>query len=93
MNATGKLNDKRTINAWALFDWANSSYALVIAVAIFPGYYSAITDDIVNFFGIELKSSALYSFSISAAYLIIAFPSERFPVYLFGFFETILNLN
>lgn len=75
MNATGKLNDKRTINAWALFDWANSSYALVIAVAIFPGYYSAITDDIVNFFGIELKSSALYSFSISAAYLIIAFSS------------------
>ena len=22
------VNDKRTINAWAMFDWANSSYAL-----------------------------------------------------------------
>ena len=32
------LNDKRIINAWAFFDWANSSYALTISVAIFPAY-------------------------------------------------------
>ena len=66
------LNDKKTINAWALFDWANSSYALVITAAIFPGYYSAITSDDVSFLGIDFKSSALYSFAITAAYLIIA---------------------
>jgi len=70
-----QLDDKRTINAWALFDWANSAYALVITAAIFPGYYSAVTDEVVNFFGVELKSSALYSFSISAAYIMIAISS------------------
>lgn len=69
------LNDKRTINAWALFDWANSSYALVISVAIFPGYYLAMTDDQVNFLGFTVENSALYSFAISAAYLLIAFSS------------------
>jgi UMF1 family MFS transporter len=68
-------NDKRTINAWALFDWANSSYALVISVAIFPGYYLAMTDDQVDFFGMQVENSALYSFAISIAYLLIAFSS------------------
>ena len=69
------LNDKKTINAWALFDWANSSYALVITAAIFPAYYSAITPDEVTFWGMRLESASLISFAISAAYLVIAFSS------------------
>jgi MFS-type transporter involved in bile tolerance (Atg22 family) len=32
-------NNPRTINGWAFFDWANSAYALVITVAIFPAYF------------------------------------------------------
>jgi len=36
-------NDKKTINGWAMFDWANSAYALTIMVAVFPPYYEAIT--------------------------------------------------
>ncbi len=31
------------MNAWAFYDWANSVYSLVIASAIFPIYYSAIS--------------------------------------------------
>ena len=42
------VNDKKTIRAWAIFDWANSAYALVITAAIFPGYFLAITDDTIN---------------------------------------------
>ena len=38
-------NNPRTIKAWAFFDWANSAYALVITVAIFPGYFLAMTCD------------------------------------------------
>ena len=34
--------DKKLLNAWAFYDWANSVYSLVIASAIFPIYYSAI---------------------------------------------------
>lgn len=66
------LNDKRTINAWALFDWANSSYSLVITVAIFPVYYLAATTEIINIGGIEIKNDVLYAYAISTAYLIIA---------------------
>ena len=67
-----QLNDKRTINGWALFDWANSSYSLVITVAIFPPYFLNATFDVVSVFGIEMYSSTLYAYAISFAYLIIA---------------------
>ncbi len=68
-------NDKRTINGWAFFDWANSAYALVITVAIFPGYFMAVTDDNFKVLGFELTDSALYAFAVSAAYLLIALVS------------------
>ena len=35
-----ELNNRRTINGWAFFDWANSAFALVITVAIFPTYFT-----------------------------------------------------
>jgi MFS transporter, UMF1 family len=65
-------NDKRITTAWAFFDWANSAYALVITVAIFPAYFLAKTDDIVTFFGYPVADSTIYAWSISLAYLIIA---------------------
>lgn len=65
-------NDKRTINGWALFDWANSAYALTIMVAVFPPYYEAITKG-QTFLG--LSNTALYSLSISLAYLIVSIQS------------------
>ncbi|MCB0705413.1 MAG: MFS transporter [Saprospiraceae bacterium] len=67
-----QMNDKRTINAWALFDCANSSYALVISVAIFPAYFISATDDIIHIGNWQLSNSALYAYAISAAYLILA---------------------
>jgi MFS transporter, UMF1 family len=46
--------DKKLINSWAFYDWANSVYSLVIATAVFPLYYSAITkDEIVTFLWME----------------------------------------
>lgn len=72
-------NNPRTINAWALFDWANSAYALVITVAIFPAYFLAMTGDgvketldYVQVLGIRMTNSTLFAYSISLAYLIIA---------------------
>ena len=65
-------NDPKVINGWALFDWANSAFALVITVAIFPGYYEAVTDDTIFIFGVGVSNSSLFAFAISAAYLIIA---------------------
>ena len=65
-------NDKRTIVGWAFFDWANSAYALVITVAIFPGYFLTLTNDEVNVFGLKMSDSTLYAWSIALAYLVIA---------------------
>ncbi|MGK0362970.1 MAG: UMF1 family MFS transporter [Saprospiraceae bacterium] len=65
------LNDKRTITAWAFFDWANSAYALTITTAIFPAYFTAVTLDNVNVLGMQMKNTSLYAYAISAAYLVL----------------------
>lgn len=70
-----QLNDKRVINGWAYFDWANSAYYLVVSTAVFPIYYSSVAPAEITFGTTTLSSSALYSFSVSAAYLLIAFLS------------------
>jgi len=66
------LNNKRVITGWAFFDWANSAYALVISSAIFPGYYTANTNPVIRFGSWEIPNSALYSYALTTAYLIIA---------------------
>ncbi len=67
-----KLNDKKIENAWAMFDWANSAYALVITTAVFPIYFTIVTEEQFTFLGMQFKNDELLSFTISAAYLIIA---------------------
>lgn len=71
-------NHPATIRSWAMFDWANSAYNLVITSTIFPAYYTIITytednKDQVDFFGIKLVNTALANFSLSFAYLLMAF--------------------
>lgn len=70
-------NDKKTIRAWAFFDWANSAYNLVITSTIFPAYYVAITankatGDRVTFFGKSFVNTALSDYALATAYLIVA---------------------
>jgi UMF1 family MFS transporter len=70
-------NNKKTIRAWAMFDWANSSYNLVITSTIFPAYYTAITttsenNDKVFFFGLKFVNTALSNYALASAYLLIA---------------------
>lgn len=69
--------DKKLINAWAFYDWANSVYSLVIATAIFPIYYDAITGNkTVSFLGMSWEHpDALFSYSISFSMLVVAFIS------------------
>jgi MFS transporter, UMF1 family len=69
--------DKKLINSWAFYDWANSVYSLVIATAVFPLYYSAITkDEIVTFLWMEWEHpDTLYSYALSFSFLVVAFIS------------------
>ena len=70
-------NKKKVQNSWAMYDWANSVYSLVITSTIFPVYFNSVTkglnaNDTVDFFGIEVINTVLYSYSISFSFLIIA---------------------
>ncbi|REG91009.1 MFS transporter [Algoriphagus antarcticus] len=70
-------NTKKVQNAWAMYDWANSVYSLVITSTIFPVYFNSVTkglnpDDKVDFFGFKIVNTVLYSYSISFSFLIIA---------------------
>ncbi len=68
-----EVDNKRTINAWAMFDWANSSYALVIAVAIFPIYFNGVLPEgEFEFLGFTVTSTSLNSYAITLAYFVIA---------------------
>jgi UMF1 family MFS transporter len=66
------LNNKKTIKAWAIFDWANSAYALVISTAIFPGYFEEYTPKEISIGPMNFSNSALYSFAVSFSYIVIA---------------------
>ncbi len=63
---------KKVITSWAMYDWANSAYSLIITSAIFPAYYTFIAPEKVNFIGRTYERSALASYSISFSFLIIA---------------------
>jgi UMF1 family MFS transporter len=70
---------KKVVNGWAMYDWANSVYNLVITSTIFPGYYDAITGDgientidYVTIFGYKFINSALYNYVLAIAFFIVA---------------------
>lgn len=71
------MNSKKLINAWCLYDWANSAYNLVITSTIFPTYYEAITrnadnGNTVRFLGREFVNTALYNYALGTAFIVVA---------------------
>ncbi|HEY8398382.1 MAG TPA: MFS transporter [Flavihumibacter sp.] len=73
---------KKVINGWAMYDWANSAYNLVITSTIFPAYFVAITaggngngEHKVSFFGREFVNTALMDYTLSVVFLLVAISS------------------
>ena len=73
---------KKVENAWAMYDWANSSYNLVITSTIFPAYYIAITTNkvdpdqsYVKFFGLEIINTALQNYALGVGFLLVSITS------------------
>ena len=74
---------KKVINGWAMYDWANSVYNLVITSTIFPAYYEAVAKDrvdesgtaFVHFLGREFVNTSLYNYTLAVAFLIVAITS------------------
>jgi MFS transporter, UMF1 family len=77
-------NDPKTIRAWTFYDWANSSFPLVINSAIFPTFYEAVTRaktktdcndtsvDYITAFGTQFVNTEFYSYCVSLALIIVA---------------------
>jgi UMF1 family MFS transporter len=68
---------KKIINAWAMYDWANSVYNLVITTTFFPVYYTEMTKEApfygtVTFLGRSYVNTALYNYALAATYLLVA---------------------
>lgn len=68
-------DDKKTINAWCSYDWANSVYNLIVTTAIFPVYYTATTRSAfggneIDFFGWKIENTVIYTYAISFSFLI-----------------------
>ncbi|MGN6604370.1 MAG: MFS transporter [Ginsengibacter sp.] len=70
---------KNVINGWAMYDWANSVYSLVITSTIFPAYYESVTKNNANseiiFMGRKFVNSALYNYALGVGFLIVAIMS------------------
>jgi len=68
--------NKKLLNAWAFYDWANSVYTLTIASAVFPIFYGTLFLNrslYIEVFGLELKNTALISFTTAFAFVFVAF--------------------
>ena len=71
---------KKVINGWAMYDWANSVYNLVITTTFFPAYYAAVTS-LENFpngivlFGRTYVNTELKDYVLAFGFLVIAFLS------------------
>lgn len=68
---------KKVINGWAMYDWANSVYNLVITTTFFPIYYTEMTraspfNGQVHFWGRTYVNTALYNYALAFTYLIVA---------------------
>jgi UMF1 family MFS transporter len=69
-------------NAWAMYDWANSAYNLVITSTIFPAYYVGITASkvpgepaYVDFFGHRIINTVLQDYALGIVFMIVALTS------------------
>jgi UMF1 family MFS transporter len=67
--------NKKLLNAWAFYDWANSVYTLTVTSSIFPIFYSALfLSEIksVEAFGFEFKSTALITIVTAFTFMVVA---------------------
>jgi len=72
MSIATRTASKKVINGWAMYDWANSAYSLIITSSIFPAYFVAIAPERVQLLGRTFDRVPLASYMISFSFLVIA---------------------
>jgi MFS transporter, UMF1 family len=72
---------KKVLNGWAMYDWANSVYNLVITTTFFPAYYAAVTSTTaehglfkngIPFLGRTFVNTELKDYILAFGFLLIA---------------------
>ena len=71
---------KKIVNGWAMYDWANSVYNLVITTTFFPAYYAAMTGlekypNGIKFLGRSFVNTELKDYVLAFGFLIVAIMS------------------
>ena len=73
LEMTGSTQDeasyKRRINAWAMYDWANSAFATTILASLLPIYYSTVAGSTLPS---EATATAYWSLTISFSLFVVA---------------------
>ncbi len=77
--------NKKTIKGWMMYDWANSVYNLVISSAVFPIFYTTMTENngreiivnehkqvLVEAFGYEWINTSLITYIGAIGFLLVA---------------------
>lgn len=60
---------RKVINAWSMYDWANSAFATTIMAAMFPPFYRSL---VIEAGGSEADATSHWAFTTSIALLVIA---------------------
>jgi UMF1 family MFS transporter len=59
----------RSVRAWAMYDWANSAFAVTILTAVFPVYYRAL---VINAGGSTEDATAYWAYTTSLSLIVVA---------------------
>ena len=68
MLSTTEGLDRKRINAWCMYDWANSAFATTILAAVFPIYYSTVAGATLS----GNRATVYWGYTASLALLTIA---------------------
>ena len=79
-------NNPKIMKAWALYDWANSVYSLVITSTIFPIYYSILTTASEKSEYVEATGQWI---KVPVRHMITIFGKEDQPDAIYGYSLTI----
>jgi len=74
-----KKGNKKVLHAWMFYDWANSVYTLVIASALFPIFWDALTVkkgiENVPLLGFNPNNDSLISYVTAVAFILVVIVS------------------
>jgi MFS transporter, UMF1 family len=69
------VNDRREINGWAMYDWANSAFSTTVVTVFLGPYLTSITkaaadaQGFIYLFGIPIRFDSYFTYLISASVL------------------------